>query len=118
MSNEEEPFELTTQSIDDWERLTDLMREVRATRDKLKQDIIKALADESGNSLSGWIGVTRVKVVDTKSTVFSITDLREKYGDEWIEENSHKSNGAAIEIKTMASRNRPVDAFEIPSAIE
>ena len=118
MSNEEETFELTTQSIDDWERLTDLMREVRATRDKLKQDIIKALADESGNSLSGWIGVTRVKVVDTKSTVFSITDLREKYGDEWIEENSHKSNGAAVEIKTMASRNRPVDAFEIPSAIE
>ena len=118
MSNEEEPFELTTQSIDDWERLTDLMREVRATRDKLKQNIIKALADESGNSLSGWIGVTRVKVVDTKSTVFSITDLREKYGDEWIEDNSRKSNGAAIEIKTMASRNRPVDAFEIPSAIE
>jgi len=118
MSNEEEPFELTTQSIDDWERLTDLMREVRATRDKLKQNIIKALADESGNSLSGWIGVTRVKIVDTKSTVFSITDLREKYGDEWIEENSHKSNGAAVEIKTMASRNRPVDAFEIPSAIE
>ena len=118
MSNEEEPFELTTQSIDDWERLTDLMREVRATRDKLKQDIIKALADETGNSLSGWIGVTRVKVVDTKSTVFSITDLREKYGDEWIEDNSRKSNGAAIEIKTMASRNRPVDAFEIPSAIE
>ena len=118
MSNEEETFELTTQSIDDWERLTDLMREVRATRDKLKQNIIKALADESGNSLSGWIGVTRVKIVDTKSTVFSITDLREKYGDEWIEENSHKSNGAAVEIKTMASRNRPVDAFEIPSAIE
>ena len=118
MSNEEEPFELTTQSIDDWERLTDLMREVRATRDKLKQDIIKALADESGNSLSGWIGVTRVRIVDTKSTVFSITDLREKYGDEWIEENSHKSNGAAIEIKTMASRNIPVNAFEIPSAIE
>ena len=118
MSNEEEPFELTTQSIDDWERLTDLMREVRATRDKLKQNIIKALADESGNSLSGWIGVTRVKIVDTKSTVFSITDLREKYGDEWIEDNSRKSNGAAIEIKTMASRNRPVDAFEIPSAIE
>ena len=118
MSNEEEPFELTTQSIDDWERLTDLMREVRASRDKLKQNIIKALADESGNSLSGWIGVTRVKVVDTKNTVFSITDLREKYGDEWIEENSHKSNGAAVEIKTMASRNRPVDAFEIPSAIE
>ena len=118
MSKEEETFELTTQSIDDWERLTDLMREVRVTRDKLKQDIIKALADESGNSLSGWIGVTRVKIVDTKSTVFSITDLREKYGDEWIEENSHKSNGAAVEIKTMASRNRPVDAFEIPSAIE
>jgi hypothetical protein len=117
MSNEEETFELTTQSIDDWERLTDLMREVRATRDKLKQDIIKALADESGNSLSGWIGVTRVRIVGTKSTVFSITDLRDKYGDEWVEENSHQSSGAAIEIKTMA-RNRPVDAFEIPSPVE
>jgi len=117
MSNEEEPFELTTQSIDDWERLTDLMREVRVTRDKLKQDIIKALADESGDSLSGWIGLTRVRIVDTKSTVFSITDLREKYGDEWIEDNSHKSTGAAVEIKTMV-KNRPVDAFEIPSTVE
>ena len=82
--NEEESFELTTESIDDWERLTDLMREVRVTREKLKQNIIKALADESGTSLSGWIGLTRVRVVDTKSTVFSITELREKYGDEWI----------------------------------
>ena len=116
MSNEEETFELTTQSIDDWERLTDLMREVRATRDKLKQNIIKALADEDTPTLSGWIGLTRVRIVDTKSTVFSITDLREKYGDEWIEDNSHKSSGAAVEIKTMV-KNRPVDAFEIPSAL-
>ena len=122
MSKEEETFELTTQSIDDWERLTDLMREVRVTREKLKQNIIAALAEAKTNDeiddLSGWIGMTRVRIVDTKSTVFSITDLREKYGDEWIEDNSRKSNGAAIEIKTMASRNRPVDAFEIPSAIE
>lgn len=118
MSNEEEPFELTTQSIDDWERLTDLMREVRATRDKLKQDIIKALADENASNLSGWIGVTRVRIVDTKSTVFSITDLRDKYGDEWIEENSHRSTGAAVEIKTMARRSRPLNAFEIPRAVE
>jgi hypothetical protein len=117
MSNEEETFELTTQSIDDWERLTDLMREVRATRDKLKQNIIKALADEEGPTLSGWIGLTRVRIVDTKSTVFSVTELRDKYGDEWIEENSHRSTGAAIEIKTMA-KSRPTGAFEIPPAVE
>jgi hypothetical protein len=117
MSNEEEPFELTTQSIDDWERLTDLMREVRATRDKLKQNIILALADESGASLSGWIGLTRVRVVDTKGTVFSVTDLRDKYGDEWIEENSRKSGGAAIEIKTMA-KHGPASGFEIPTPVE
>ena len=120
MSNEEETFELTTQSIDDWERLTDLMREVRVTREKLKQNIIAALAEAKTNDdiehLSGWIGMTRVRIVDTKSTVFSITDLREKYSEEWIEDNSHKSSGAAVEIKTMV-KNRPVDAFEIPSAL-
>ena len=63
MSNEsenEESFELTTQAIDDWDRLTDLMREVRLAREKLKQNIIMALADESGESLTGWIGLTRV----------------------------------------------------------
>ena len=118
MSNEEETFELTTQSIDDWERLTDLMREVRVTRDKLKQNIIKALADEDRPNLSGWIGATRVRIVDTKSTVFSVTELRDKYGDEWIEENSRRSTGATVEIKTMARRNIPVNAFEIPRPVE
>ena len=121
MSNEEETFELTTQSIDDWERLTDLMREVRVTREKLKQNIIAALAEAKTNDdiehLSGWIGMTRVRIVDTKSTVFSVTELRDKYGDEWIEENSHRSTGAAIEIKTMA-KSRPTGAFEIPPAVE
>ena len=118
MSNEsenEESFELTTQAIDDWDRLTDLMREVRLAREKLKQNIIMALADESGESLTGWIGLTRVRVVEASSTTFSVTDLREKYGDEWVEENSHKSGSASIEVKTMA-RHRPVSGFEIPLA--
>ena len=118
MSNEsenEESFELTTQAIDDWDRLTDLMREVRLAREKLKQNIIMALADESGESLTGWIGLTRVRVVEASSTTFSVTDLREKYGDEWVEENSRKSGSASIEVKTMA-RHRPVSGFEIPLA--
>lgn len=116
MSNEsenEENFELTTQAIDDWERLTDLMREVRLAREKLKQNIIKALADESGRSLTGWIANTRVRITESSSTVFSVTNLREKYGDDWVEENSSRSGSAAIEIKTMA-RARPSGAFEIP----
>ena len=118
MSNEsenEESFELTTQAIDDWDRLTDLMREVRLARDKLKQNIIMALADESGESLTGWIGLTRVRVVEASSTTFSVTDLREKYGDEWVEENSRKSGSASIEVKTMAKRNL-TGAFEIPTS--
>lgn len=117
MSNEsenEESFELTTQAIDDWDRLTDLMREVRLARDKLKQNIIMALADESGESLTGWIGLTRVRVVEASSTTFSVTDLREKYGDEWVEENSRKSGSASIEVKTMA-RRRSINGFEIPN---
>ena len=120
MSNEsenEESFELTTQAIDDWDRLTDLMREVRLARIKLKENIIKALADESGNSLTGWIGHTRVRVVEASSTTFSVTDLREKYGDEWVEENSHKSGSASIEVKTMATQ-RPVSGFIIPTPTE
>jgi len=117
MSEEEEPFELTTQSIDDWELMTDQMREMRITRDKLKQNIIKALADEDGIRLSGWIGPTRVRIVDTKSTTFSVSELRDKYGDEWVEENSHRTSGSAIEIKTMV-RHRPADVFEIPPVVE
>ena len=116
MSNEsenEESFELTTQAIDDWERLTDLMREVRLAREQLKQNIIRALHEQDGGRMTGWIANTRVRITESSSTVFSVTNLREKYGDEWVEENSHKSGGAAIEIKTMA-RIRPSGAFEIP----
>ena len=118
MSNEsenEESFELTTQAIDDWDRLTDLMREIRLARDKLKQNIIMALADESGESLTGWIGLTRVRVVEASSTTFSVTELREKYGDEWVEENSRRSGSASIEVKTMARRG-PLNGFNIPLA--
>mgnify|MGYP000037982934 CR=1 FL=1 len=118
MSNEsenQEQFVLTTQAIDDWERLTDLMREVRSTRDELRSNIIRALAQEDPDSLSGWIANTRVRVVANNSVTFSVTDLREKYGDEWVEENSKRSSSAALEIKTMA-RNRPEGGFEIPPA--
>ena len=116
MSNEsenEESFELTTQAIDDWERLTDLMREVRVARNKLKQNIIVALGADGNESMTGWIANTRVKVVSTAARTFSITELREKYGDEWVEENSSRSGSASIEVKTMA-RRRPAGALEIP----
>ena len=116
MSNEsenEESFELTTQAIDDWEQLTDLMREVRVARDKLKQNIMVALGANGNEAMTGWIANTRVRVVSTASRTFSITELREKYGDEWVEENSSRSGSAAIEVKTMA-RRRPSGAFEIP----
>lgn len=116
MSNEsenEESFVLTTQAIDDWERLTDLMREVRVARDKLKQNIIIALGANDSDQMTGWIANTRVRVVSTASRTFSTTQLREKYGDEWVEENSHKSGSATIEVKTMA-RARPNGAIEIP----
>ena len=118
MSNEsenQEQFVLTTQAIDDWERLTDLMREVRSTRDELRSNIIRALAQEDPDSLAGWIANTRVRVVANNSVSFSVTDLREKYGDEWVEENSKRSSSATLEIKTMA-RDRPTGAFEIPPA--
>ena len=118
MSNEsenQEQFVLTTQAIDDWERLTDLMREVRQARDELRTNIIIALGQEDPDRLSGWVANTRVRVVSNNSLAFSVTELREKYGDEWVEENSKRSSSATLEIKTMA-RNRPVGAFEIPPA--
>jgi len=116
MSNEsenEESFVLTTQAIDDWERLTDLMREVRQARDELRSNIIRALAQEEPDRLAGWISSTRVRVVSNNSVAFSVSELREKYGDEWVEENSKRSSSATLEIKTMA-RSRPVGVYEIP----
>lgn len=118
MSNEsenEDEFVLTTDSIDQWERLTDLMREVRQTRDELRSNIIRAIAQEEPDRLTGWIANTRVRVVSNNSVAFSVSELREKYGDEWVEENSKRGSSAALEIKTMA-RSRPMGVYEIPPA--
>tara|TARA_Y100001937_G_C7043734_1_gene295859 strand:- start:136 stop:513 length:378 start_codon:yes stop_codon:yes gene_type:complete len=116
-SENEDEFVLTTDSIDQWERLTDLMREVRQARDELRSNIIRALAHEEPDQMAGWIATTRVRVVSNNSVAFSVSELREKYGDEWVEENSKRGSSATLEIKTMA-RGRPVGAYEIPSPVE
>ena len=116
-SESEDGFVLTTAAIDDWERLTDLMREVRQARDELRSNIIRALAQEEPDRMAGWIASTRVRIVSNNSVAFSVSELREKYGDEWVEENSKRSSSATLEIKTMA-RSPPVGAYEIPSPVE
>ena len=72
---------------------------------------------EEPDRMAGWIASTRVRIVSNNTVAFSVSELREKYGDEWVEENSKRSSSATLEIKTMATCP-PVGAYEIPSPVE
>jgi len=87
-----------------YEEAKDAAREIRQTSAALKQRILNklGLAGKDGNFATRFRGCKRVRVVATRSTDFSITDLTDKYGEEFVEENLIERFYDTVEIKDMA----------------
>ena len=74
------------------------------TADKLRSEIKGSIMAEleSRKGKCSYQGRKRVRMVDTKSRDFSTTHLREKFGDDFVDENSIVRTSTSLEIKYMA----------------
>lgn len=90
--------------VEAYEEAKDAAREIRKQSALLKQRILNKLAEagKDGNFATRYRGCKRVRVVATRSADFSITDLTEKYGEEFVEENLVERFYDTVEVKVMA----------------
>lgn len=81
-------------------------RELRQQTAAIKTLIFKKLseASEDGNYATLYRDHKRVRAIERKTTDFSVTDLKRKYGEEFVEENRIDRYTDAIEIKEMTKR--------------
>lgn len=84
------------ENVEKYEKLVQLRRELHAEIDEVKRKLYQGLVDGARFDRN-----KRVQIVGSQSTTFSITKLREKFGDEWIEENGDPSSSSTIQIRYM-----------------
>ena len=85
------------ENVEKYEKLVQLRRELHAEIDEVKRKLYRGLGDGARFDRN-----KRIQIVGNKSTTFSITKLREKFGDEWIEENGDPSSSSTIQVKYMS----------------
>ena len=83
-------------NVEKYEELIQLRRELHAEIDEVKRKLFQGLVEGARFDRN-----KRVQIVGSQSTTFSITKLREKFGDEWIEENGDPSSSSTIQVKYM-----------------
>lgn len=81
-------FTITSRIFEEWEEVDQLYKQIRATRDELRRQLIAEL--QRNHNGVAWNGATRMRVKDSTGRSFSIVTLREKYGNEWLEENRER----------------------------
>ena len=92
-----------------YEEAKDAAREIRKQSALLKDRILKKLVSEKENVDydTKFRGCKRVRVVSTRNTDFSIVDLTEKYGEEFVQENIIERHYDTVEIKEMNKAGHP-----------
>lgn len=91
-------------NVDKYEKLCTLRRELAMEIDGVKNTLFKGLVDREDLTrvCERWNGNVRVRSKETSSVTFSVTRLREKFGDEWVQENSERSTSGTIEVKRLS----------------
>ena len=84
------------ENVEKYEKLVQLRRELHTEIDEMKRKLFKGLTEGARFDRN-----KRVQIVGSQSTTFSITKLRDKFGDEWIEENGDPSSSSTIQVKYM-----------------
>lgn len=81
-------------------------RELRKQTATINTLIFKKLseASEDGSYAVRYRNNKRVRAIEVKTTDFSVTDLKRKYGEEFVDENRIDRYSDRIEIKDMNKR--------------
>lgn len=87
-----------------YEEAKDAAREIRKQSALLKDRILKKLSSEDPDKdyETRYRGCKRVRVVETRNTDFSVVDLKNKYGEDFVQENLIERFYDSIEVKEMA----------------
>ena len=81
-------FTITSRVFEEWEEIDQLYKQIRETRDELRKQIItELLANHDGVA---WNHNVRMRVKDSTGRRFSVVELRQRYGNEWLEENRER----------------------------
>ena len=73
-------FTITSRIFEEWEEVDQLYKQIRATRDELRKQLIAEL--QRNHNGVAWDGATRMRVKDATGRSFSVVTLKEKYGEE------------------------------------
>lgn len=100
MSNKTERDDELWALVSAYEEATEAAREIAKQKSILKDSILRKLS----KSDEKYRGNKRVRKVTQKSTEFSTSDLRRKYGEQFVEENKITRHYTSIDIRQMAKR--------------
>lgn len=92
-----------------YQQYQETARDIKKEVAQLKSLIFKKLAaaSEDGNYAVRYRGNTRVRAVEVKNTDFSVSDLRRKYGEDFVEENRIDRYYDTIEVKVLEKAGPP-----------
>lgn len=87
-----------------YEQLTEMIREQTKLKRELRDKILKKLVGKDGNYHARYRGARRVMAVSSTSQDVSVSDLREKYGEEFIQKHVIVRSYTTVNVKEMAKR--------------
>lgn len=90
--------------VETYEKLRELRSELNKEIEEIKTRLFRGLSIEKTGDGTRYWNNKRVTIVGSDSTTFSVTELREKFGEEWVQENSKKTSSATIQVKYMKRR--------------
>jgi len=89
---------------DAYEKLTEMIREQTQLKKDLRDKILTKLAGEDGNYHAKYRGHRRVIAVTNTSHDISVSDLRDKFGEEFVQEHIIERSYTTVNVKNMAKR--------------
>jgi len=89
---------------DAYEKITEMIREQTKLKREVRDKILKKLAGKDGHYHAKYRGSRRVIAVTSTSHDISVSDMRDKFGEEFVQEHVIERNYTTVNVKEMAKR--------------
>jgi len=87
-----------------YDKLTEMMKEQTKLKREIRDKILKKLAGKDGNYHAKYRGSRRVIAVTNTSYDISVKDMRDKFGEEFVEKHVIERSYTTVNVKEMAKR--------------
>jgi len=89
---------------DAYEKLTEMIREQTKLKKDLRDKILTKLAGEDGKYHAKYRDYRRIIAVTNTSHDISVSDMRDKFGEEFVQEHIIERSYTTVNVKEMAKR--------------